>query len=205
MPERLTHRQLLESTQLLAGKDPDFARVVEKHGPPPLWDRPPGFETLVRIILEQQVSLKSADAMYRRLQHKLPGLTPAAILKAGEKGLRDLGVTRQKASYFVNVASAVEHGELDFQVLESQEDEAVIGSLTSIKGIGPWTANVYLLMAMCRPDVWPPGDIALATAYQTLKSLHCRPSSAELDDIALAWQPHRATAARILWHHYLSG
>lgn len=185
--------------------DKDFARTLRVLGPPPLWKREQGFETLVRIILEQQVSLISADAMFRRLTGKIEPITPATVLAAGAPFLRSFGVTRQKAGYFINVAESIQNGELDLDGLDKESDESVIEKLTSIKGIGPWTAKIYLLMALCRPDVWPVGDIALATAVKNLKGLPVRPTQPELSEIALAWQPYRATAARMLWHYYLSG
>jgi len=160
--------------------------------------------TLLRIILEQQVSLASAEAMYHRLETKLGALTPAAVLGAGITGLRGLGVTRQKSAYFINIAEAIENGDIDLDELRRQDDALVFDKLTSIKGVGPWTAGIYLLMALCRPDAWPPGDIALLTAYKNLKGLQRRPVSAELDQVAETWRPHRATAARLLWHYYLS-
>ncbi len=185
--------------------DHDFARTLEKNGTPPLWDREPGFVTLVRIILEQQVSLVSAEAMYRRLKKNIDPLTPATVIEAGESFLRSFGVTRQKAGYFMNVARAIQNGELDLDALRQESDETAIKKLTSVKGIGQWTAKIYLLMALCRPDVWPVGDVALATAYKNLKGLSERPSQQELSEIANTWRPHRATAARLLWHYYLGG
>ena len=185
--------------------DRDFARTLALLGPPPLWAREPGFVTLVRIILEQQVSLASADAMFQRLKNNIEPLTPATIIAAGEDFLRSFGVTRQKAAYFLNVAHAIQSGGLDLEVLGQLSDELVIEKLTSVKGIGQWTAKIYLLMALCRPDVWPVGDVALATAYKNLKGRLERPTQPELNEMALAWRPHRATAARMLWHYYLSG
>jgi DNA-3-methyladenine glycosylase II len=159
----------------------------------------------VRIILEQQVSLASAYAMFQRLNKNINPITPSNILTAGESFLRSFGVTRQKAAYFINVAQAVENGDLDLEALGQESDEIVIERLTSVKGIGQWTAKIYLLMALCRPDVWPVGDVALATAYKNLKGRSERPSQPALSEIALAWRPHRATAARMLWHYYLDG
>ena len=182
-----------------------MAWVLSRFGTPPLWDREPGFVTLLRIILEQQVSLVSADAMYRRLLNQIDPLTPENVLDKGESFLRSFGVTRQKAAYFINVARSIDDGDLDLSALARENDETVMARLTAVKGIGPWTARIYLLMALCRPDVWPVGDIALATAYQKLKGLEKRPSQPELDELAQAWAPHRATAARLLWHYYLSG
>lgn len=203
MSGTLSGKSLLETTQILADRDPDFARILDHYGPPPLWDRRPGFATLLRIILEQQVSLASAEAMYRRLEEQLRALTPPTVLAAGPAGLRALGVTRQKSAYFINIARAVENRELNLHELEQLDDGLVFAKLTSIKGIGPWTAGIYLLMALCRPDAWPSGDIALLTAYQNLKGLLYRPASVQLDQVAEAWRPHRATAARLLWHFYL--
>jgi len=196
---------LVIAANSIASTDRDFARTLAKLGPPPLWEREPGFVTLVRIILEQQVSLASADAMFQRLKKNINPITPANVLTAGEPFLRSFGVTRQKATYFINVAKAVHNGDLDLEALRRESDEAVIEKLTSVKGIGQWTAKIYLLMALCRPDVWPIGDVALATAYKNLKGRSERPTQTELSDIALAWRPHRATAARMLWHYYLGG
>ena len=204
MYDTLTDSRLAEVAELLAEADEDFARVLTGHGPPPLWGRDPGFETLLRIILEQQVSLISADAMYRRLLKNINPLTAKAILRAGVPFLRSFGVTRQKASYFINLAEAVESGQLKLDTLGSFDDAVVMEKLTSIKGIGPWTARIYLLMALRRPDVWPVGDVALATACKNLKGLKTRPTQPELNDIAKTWRPHRATAARLLWHYYLN-
>lgn len=193
------------AAQSIASMDPDFARTFAKLGPPPLWAREPGFVTLVRIILEQQVSLASADAMFQRLKENITPITPAAVIAAGQPFLRSFGVTRQKAAYFINVAQAIESGGLDLEALAIDSDETAIERLTSVKGIGQWTAKIYLLMALRRPDVWPVGDVALATAYKNLKGKAERPTQPELSDIALAWRPHRATAARMLWHYYLDG
>jgi len=202
--QTLTRDSLLQASKTLLESDADLGRVLSTYGPPPLWARETGFATLVRIILEQQVSLVSADAMYRRLEDRLGELTPALVLEHGEKGLRALGVTRQKSSYFINLAGALQSGEVDLDAMDKEADGLVINKLTSIKGIGLWTAGIYLLMALRRPDAWPPGDIALMTAYKNLKGLQRRPGKAELDQVAEKWRPHRATAARLLWHFYLS-
>lgn len=205
LPVILNNERLADATKSVARLDQDMARILNELGTPPLWAREQGFVTLVRIILEQQVSLISADAMFRRLTGKIEPLTPASVLAAGAPFLRSFGVTRQKAAYFINVAETIQSGELNLDVLGKESDESVIEKLTSIKGIGPWTAKIYLLMALCRPDVWPVGDIALAAAVKNLKGLPRRPTQPELSEIALAWQPYRATAARMLWHYYLSG
>jgi DNA-3-methyladenine glycosylase II len=205
LPVVLSRNRLVESAGILAKADKDLGRILTAYGPPPLWARKPGFVTLIRIILEQQVSLASADAMYRRLVENIKPLAPGVVIAAGAPFLRSLGVTRQKAGYFINVAEAIQDGELDLVNTGRKSDQAVIEALTSVKGIGPWTARIYLLMALRRPDIWPVGDIALATAVKNLKGWQERPSQAELTDIAKTWKPHRATAARMLWHYYLNG
>ena len=203
-PAVLNRKSLAKATLELARVDPDLAGLLKTNGIPPLWDRPPGFITLIRIILEQQVSLISADAMYRRVCEHVVPLTAVNVLSLGPDFLRSLGVTRQKSSYFINVALAIEQGELDLEKVGQADDETAIEMLGSVKGIGPWTAKIYLLMALCRPDVWPVGDIALATAVKNMKARETRPTQPELTEIAQAWRPHRATAARLLWHYYLN-
>jgi DNA-3-methyladenine glycosylase II len=200
----LNNKRLREATKSVALMDKDLARILADHGTPPLWSRQPGFVTLVRIILEQQVSLTSAEAMFRRLNDNIEPLTPAAVLLAGVSFLRSFGITRQKASYFINVSEAIQDGDLDLEKIGYESDETAIEKLTAVKGIGPWTAKIYLLMALGRPDVWPVGDIALATAVKNLKGLQQRPTQPELTEMANAWRPHRATAARMLWHYYLN-
>ena len=201
----LDEKGLSVDARSLAAMDQDMARILGKLGSPPLWAREPGFPTLLKIILEQQVSLSSAAVMYERLQDHINPLTHTTILEAGVPFLRSFGITRQKASYFINVGEAISSGDLALEDLYRLDDVAVIEKLTSIKGIGPWTARIYLLMALRRPDVWPVGDIALATAYKNLKGLDARPGQPELEEIACAWLPYRATAARMLWHYYLNG
>lgn len=201
----LNENGIAVAAESIAAMDPDFERTLVKLGPPPLWAREPGFVTLVRIILEQQVSLASADAMFQRLEKNITPITPPAVIAAGQPFLRSFGVTRQKAAYFTNLARAIESGDLDLEALAEDSDKAAIEKLTSVKGIGQWTAKIYLLMALRRPDVWPAGDVALATAYKNLKGKAERPTQTELSEIALSWRPYRATAARMLWHYYLSG
>ncbi len=188
---------------LLAAADPALARIVERWGPPPLWARPPGFPTLARIVLEQQVSLRSAAALFARLDAAIGGVTPAAVLAAGVDGLRAAGLTRQKAGYVAGLAARVHDGSLPLDELAALPDAAVLARLTSVPGVGPWTAGVYLLMALGRPDAWPPGDLALHQALAELHGLARRPTSDEAVALAERWRPWRAVAARVLWHGYL--
>lgn len=184
--------------------EPAFSKVVKSHGPPPLWQREESFGSLIQIILEQQVSLASARAAYDRLTAVLVEVTPDTLLALSDSQLKEIGFSRQKTSYARNLASALKHKELDLAHLRTLSDNEVRASLTKIKGIGIWTANIYLLMAMRRPDVWPLGDIALAASYEQLKRLPKRPDSNEMDQISQAWSPYRSVGARLLWHHYLS-
>ena len=167
-----------------------------------MWGRRPGFNTLLRIVLEQQVSLISARAMYERLRANIDPFDPATFIERGELYLRSLGMTRQKAHYAVQVAHAFRNGDLKF--LSRLNDEEAHATLTRIKGVGPWTANIYLLMALKRPDIWPDGDIALATAVTRLRKLDTRLSFRQLEQIAESWRPYRSVAARMLWQYYLA-
>lgn len=202
----LTRASLLDAVRILVSRDPALAEIVERHGTPPLWARRPGFATLVRIILEQQVSLASAAALFARLECEIEGgVAPASVAATGYDGLRSLGVTRQKADYVSALAEQVQAGRLRLDKLARRSDDEVLAALTSARGIGPWTARIYALMALRRPDVWPTGDLALQKAVAALNHLPIRMKDAEMVTIAERWRPWRAVAARILWHGYLSG
>lgn len=159
---------------------------------------------MVRIILEQQVSLASAKAAFERLTETIECVTPERFLTLNATELKRIGFSHQKISYSRNLADALLAGVFDFHDLVYLDDDQVRAVLTSIKGIGIWTANIYLLMAMERPDIWPQGDIALAEAYRRLKGMTHRPTSNDMKEISSNWRPWRSTAARILWHYYLS-
>ena len=199
---RLTKETLAAAAENLAARDRHLASIYRIHGAPPMWARRPGFPTLLRIVLEQQVSLVSARAMFARLKSNIDPFTPEAFIGSGDAFLRSLGVTRQKAHYCVQVAHAFRNGQLDKIVRMNDEDAHA--ELLSIKGVGPWTANIYLLMALRRPDIWPDGDVALATAVGKLRKVDPRPSFAKLAEIAEAWRPFRSVAARMLWQYYLA-
>jgi DNA-3-methyladenine glycosylase II len=188
----------------LAQRDADLALVLEKYGSPPLWVREPGFPTLVYIILEQQVSLASARALYQRLQEAVRPFTPARFLKLTETEMRQLGFSRQKAHYTRLLADAVKRRQFDLQALHDLHDDHAREKLIALKGIGRWTADIYLLSALRRPDIWPVGDLALATAVQEVKRLRRRPSPDKLEKMSAPWRPWRAVAARLFWHAYLS-
>lgn len=201
----LTRKRLREGAVYLAARDKDLAHLMTINGVPPLWARKPCFSTLIHIILEQQVSLASALALYRKLLHNLVPFTPRHFVEAGSSHLRSLGVTRQKSAYCIHLSEAILEDRLVLKTLSGMDDMAVVATLTKIKGIGPWSAHIYLLMALRRPDVWPPGDIALINTLRKMKSLEKKPSLSRLSAITDAWRPFRSVAARMLWHHYLSG
>lgn len=200
----LTESTLFDAVRHLAARDPDLAAVVARFGPPPLWAREPGFPTLVLMILEQQVSLASARAAFERLRAAVGEITPASVLQLDDAALRTIGFSRQKTAYTRHLAVAIEEGRFDPHALALLPDDEARRALVALKGIGPWTAEVYLLMALGRPDAWPHYDLGLLVAAQEVKALPQRPTPQELEQVAEPWRPYRAVAARILWHHYLS-
>ena len=203
-PPVLTKARLSEAATYLATKDPDLAPILELYGPPPMWQRPPGFATLIHIILEQQVSLAAAASMFARLQQHTIPLEPARLLELGEGHLRTLGLTRQKTAYCLHLAEIVTNSELKIESLAGMDDESVKTALMKVKGIGLWSAEVYLLMVLRRPDIWPANDLALATAALKVKRLRKRPTPERLMRLAERWRPFRSVAARMLWQSYLA-
>jgi DNA-3-methyladenine glycosylase II len=197
---------LAEGVAHLVAVDPDLARITARNGPPPAWRRPEGFATLVILVLEQQVSLASAAAAYRRLVDVLGGPPqPEAFLGLDDLALRAIGFSRQKASYVRGIAAALEAGQLRLDDLGSCDDDTVRSRLTAVRGIGPWTAECYLLSALGRPDVWPTGDRALHVALVGVKGLSEPPDAETAVELAASWRPWRAVAARMLWHDYVGG
>jgi len=201
----LTESELQRGVRILARRDPDLARIFSEYGHPPLWARTPGFPTLVHIILEQQVSLASAKAAFDRLKAACGGrVTPGRLLALSDEQMLQIGFSRQKAGYARELARAIMLRKFKPASLLAMPDEAVREALVAHKGIGPWTADIYLLMVLLRPDVWPHGDLALAIAVQSAKNLSERPTYVQLTEMAQAWKPWRAVAARLFWHYYLS-
>ena len=202
-PPALTASALAAAVGELAARDADLAGIVARYGPPPLWDREPGFPTLVHIVLEQQVSLASAQAAFDRLSAAVDPLTPARFFELTDADLLAIGFSRQKARYGRALATAIGSGALDLEALLALDDDAVHRTLQSIPGIGPWTSTIYLLMVLGRPDVWPVGDIALAASVGEVKGLGRRPDAVEMAELGEAWRPWRSVAARLFWHDYL--
>ncbi len=188
----------------LAEREPAFRLILDRLGRPPLWERPAGFATLVWIILEQQVSLASARAAYDRLLLIRPQLTPENFLTLTDQELRKAGFSRQKTTYTRHLANAIAAGELDLEGLHQQGDDEIRQALIRLKGIGPWTADIYLLLVLRRPDIWPIHDRALVVAIRRIWQLDQVPTPQQVERMGVAWQPYRSTAARLLWHFYLN-
>jgi len=201
---KLNNRSLKIACLTLAADDPYLALVHDTHGTPPLWDRPTGFATLLQIILEQQVSLASAKACFDKLTAHLGEVTPDVLLTINDAQLKTIGFSRQKASYARQLSEAILEKRIDLDGLNKLPDDEVKTELIKLKGVGEWTSDIYLLMAMLRPDVMPRGDIALHEAYRKLSNGEKRMGSDEFVAMAKKWSPFRSIAARLLWHYYLS-
>ena len=187
----------------LAASDARFASLLNSNGLPPLWERSAGFPTLVKIILEQQVSLDSAAAAYTKLVASIGMVAPEAFLQLSDSELKTIGFSRQKTGYCRGLAAGVVDGSVDLDHLGDLEDDAARSYLTSIRGIGPWTADVYMLFALRRPDVWPAGDRALVVSMRENLGLAEIPTYDTAEVLAVRWKPWRSVAARMLWHGYL--
>ncbi|HCA59179.1 MAG TPA: DNA-3-methyladenine glycosylase 2 family protein [Blastocatellia bacterium] len=203
MSKPLTNASMIRACGLLAGRDANLRSVLNRHGTPPLWDREPGFATLVQIILEQQVSLASARACFEKLQSRLGEVSPAGVLELNDAELKAIGFSRQKTAYARHMAEAVLEGRIDLETIASLPDAEAKAELQRLKGVGEWTSDIYLLMALLRPDVMPKGDIALHAAWHRISG-EPKPAADEFLAIAERWRPFRSVAARLLWHYYLS-
>ncbi len=201
---RLTRASLRRGARELAEVDPDLGAALGRLGEPPMWGREPGFPALIQIILEQQVSLAAARTMYRRLTGHLGAMTPEAVYAIQANGLRDVGLTRQKAGYCYGLAARMLDGSLDLNTVARGPDDRGRQVLLAVPGLGPWSVDIYYLMALRRPDVWPQGDLALAVALREVKHLTALPTRDEQQLLASGWAPWRSVAARILWAHYLA-
>lgn len=198
----------LSAIDLRAGLDalsllePAFRASIARIGYPEPRIRERGYETLLRTIVGQQVSVAAAASIWRKLEAAVgEGIFPHALIATSDEALRGAGLSRQKASYARSLAEEITSGRLDLAGLP-KDDEAAIAALTAIKGIGRWSAEIYLLFAEGRPDVWPAGDLAVQIGLGRLKGLEARPSEKLTRELAESWRPHRGAAAIFLWHHY---
>lgn len=188
----------------LASSDAHLGRIIAEHGLPRRLTRPASFQTLILLILEQQVSLDSARVAYDRLEELIPGVEATALAGLSDQQLRGVGFSRQKTRYARELTDRVLGGQLDLSALASMGDDEIRRELTSVPGIGPWTADVFLMSSLERPDIWPTGDRALQVGTAEALGLTDVPRPTELDAIGERWRPHRTVAAQILWHGYLS-
>jgi DNA-3-methyladenine glycosylase II len=195
-------RSLKDGIEVLRG-EPVFAAILDRAGPPRFRRRRNGFETLLHIILEQQVSIDAAAAMFRRLHGLLGDVTPAAFLTLDEANLRLCGFSRQKAAYGRGLAEAVASGALDFARLAAAGDDGALAALVSLKGIGRWSAEIYLIFALGRDDVWPAADLGLQFGVASELGLGTRLGEKELRQIGDRWRPWRSVAACLFWQSYL--
>lgn len=198
----LTADQLRISIDALSALEPAIAASVARIGYPEPRIRERGYETLLRTIVGQQVSVAAAASIWRKLEAAVGAdVAPAALLSTTDEALRSAGLSRQKASYARSLAEEVTSGRLDLEALPKDDDDA-IRALSAIKGIGRWSAEIYLLFAEGRPDVWPAGDLAVQIALGRIKGLDARPSEKLTRALVEHWRPHRGAAAIFLWHHY---
>jgi DNA-3-methyladenine glycosylase II len=202
--ELVTDESMQRGIDYLCARDRDLRSVISKYGNPPLWNRKPGFATLLRIILEQQVSLASAAACYNKLQAAIVQINPENFLPLSDTQLKEIGFSRQKTAYTRNIAELIVSGQLNLDELINKSDIEVAKILIAIRGIGRWTIDIYLLMALQRKDIWPQGDLALVKSITKLKNTAPGENGNDILKLTERWTPWRSVAARILWHYYLS-
>jgi DNA-3-methyladenine glycosylase II len=203
MSDPLDGPRLAAAIDRLAALDQDVAAAVERIGYPLPRLRPAGFETLLRIMVSQQVSTRSAAAIWARLEAACGAeVTPTAFLALDDPACRAVGLSGRKTDYGRGLAAAIAAGELDLAALARLEEEAAIERIVALKGFGRWSAAIYLLFALGRTDAWPAADLALQIGMQRLKGLDYRPTVADMDRLALTWRPLRGCGALMLWHVY---
>ncbi|MBP2283319.1 DNA-3-methyladenine glycosylase II [Flavobacterium sp. CG_23.5] len=190
-----------QAIEYLSGKDAIFKIIIEKYGLPTIPKRPQGFETLVLLILEQQVSIESAKATFLKIKASLKVIEPEILLPVSEEEYRNLGVSRQKTSYIKALATAIVNKELDLETLPDKTVQQVREELIKIKGIGNWTIDIYLMFCLHVPDLLPLGDIAVVNTMKELLSIHDKEA---MEIHAEQWSPFRSYATYLLWHHYLN-
>ncbi|MEO8887053.1 MAG: DNA-3-methyladenine glycosylase 2 family protein [Mucilaginibacter sp.] len=188
----------------LAITDAALSSIIQTHGYPPLWSRPNTFETLVHIILEQQVSLASALSALNKLREKVQELSPARVLLLTDEEFRACYCSRQKTAYIKYLAEALVSGQINLAEMEHLPDDDIRAQLITLKGIGNWTIDVYLMFVLQRADIFPVGDLAAVNALKRIKGLPASTPKQEVAAVALQWQPYRTVATMVLWHYYLS-
>lgn len=188
---------------LLGKQDKAFGKIIREYGYPPMWTRPASFATLIHIILEQQVSLASAKAAFVKLKARLGTITPAKLLQLSDAEMRACYFSRQKTIYARHLAEMLVSKELQLHKIRALPDESIKIELKKVKGIGEWTADIYLIFALQRPDIFPTGDLAMMQALKEVMQLPKEITKDEIILMAESWRPHRSVATMLLWHHYL--
>lgn len=191
-----------EGLEALTGACPHLARVHALTGNPPLRKRPKGFEGLSRVVVGQQLSIASAEAIWGRVRALAQPFTATTMLEIPDRDLRKAGLSRGKITTLRELAGAIEAGSLKLNALSRAPEEVIHAELTALKGIGPWTADIYIMFSLARADAWSPGDLALQYAVKDALLLAERPSHMQMNDVAEAWRPWRGVAARLLWSYY---
>lgn len=204
MIHKLDENNLKDAAHWLAERDTTLDRVLRQYGYPPLWNREPGFSTLIHIMLEQQVSLASANAAFQRLQQRVGRLNPENLLSLDDESMRAIGFSRQKTGYARHLATEISAGRLDLDALQGRPEETLRTDLKRLKGIGDWTVDIYLSECLLYPDILPKGDIALLEAFRVLNGLDQRPVHDVFLEKTAHWRPWRSVGTRMLWHFYLS-
>ncbi|OYU82151.1 MAG: Fe-S cluster assembly protein HesB [Flavobacterium sp. BFFFF1] len=190
-----------QAVNYLVLKDPVFREIIALYGVPEMPKRPPGFETLALLILEQQVSIDSARAVFQKLKSKVSAFTPDFLIGLPDEIYREAGVSRQKTTYIKGLSSAILNNEIVLDDLPSKSPDEIRTALIKLKGIGNWTIDVYLLFCLSAPDIIPLGDIAIINTIKELIDIHTK---AEIENYVTKWSPHRSTATFLLWHYYLT-
>lgn len=198
----LDARTLKRDLRSLAARDADVAAAIQRYGYPELRTRPAGFEALLRAIVAQQISTYAAASIWKRIEAAVQPLTPDAYCAMSDEAMRACGLSRQKLSYMRSLAELVASGEVPLDALHEHEDEAAIEQLVKIKGIGRWTAEIYLMFALKRRDIWPADDLGLMVGMQRIKRLRKRPDRKRMLKLGEAWRPWRSAASHLLWHYF---
>jgi len=204
MSEQFTKDSFYPICDQLTLIDADLAAIINAYGYPPLWSRPNTFETLVHIILEQQVSLASALSALNKLKERVQELTPARLVLLTDEEMRACYCSRQKTAYIRYLAEALLSGQINLTELEHLSNDAIRAKLITLKGIGHWTIDVYLMFVLQCADIFPAGDLAAVNAMKRVKGLPLSTTKEELIELAAIWQPYRTVATMLLWHYYLS-
>ena len=198
---KITKLTLSEGASYLSKRDKDLARIVSEYGLPNLRPRTRGYSAILNIICGQQISTSAAKAIVKRLSLIESPMTPKTALKIGPDRLRSAGLSSSKVNYALGIARAIENGEFNFRKVALMDDEAAIKEMTKLKGIGRWSAEVYLLFSLRRPDLWPVDDLGIIKGYTRIKGLCEYPNRHKMVEIGDSWRPWRSVAARLLWHY----